>query len=717
MGLKKDVKPRPHQQRAVDRLLKSNGNLIMAHDVGTGKTLTSIMGFEALKKRGKAKRALVVVPASLKRNFIEDGVRKFTNDSYLVLGNKQEASQGDPRTKSIEQVSPGKAATYNVVSYDMFKKDPDKYLDKTKADTVIYDELHRAKNETSKITDVIKNIRGKHRNFIGLTGSVVSNSPADLVPLVDAMTDGKHFLGNKESFESRFLNVDNRGRKTIKNLPVLKTLAGKYIDFVDRDDLKSAKPPAREYRIHDVVMSPVQGDLYRYAIDKLDPLTKAKLKIGVGKLSDSDVRKIGNKMMGMRQISNAPHTAVEKMSLEESYRHSPKVQKLIKNVKNHLNSTKDGQVIIGTQFIKGGVDILTHALNKEKIPHGVFIGKGNKGITEKTRNKAVDDYNSGKNKVIILTAAGGEGINLPNTTEVHLLDGHFNPEAISQLEARGIRAGGLSHRDEKDRKVTIHKYRSVQDRKVSTVLSNIYGMVNPIEYIKRSLNDEPIFINPADRGLSADMWINDVADSKAKNNTALKNSLRKTAAQLITPENKVMEEYYNRFGKDIGDVIGTGNFINKKEEEAFIDRLREGYKQTVNAKEYINIGGRTSSLSNNQGLNVFSLKDFDDKGKLRLSSFADPRKNLALYIPIAAAGTHLAMHNHKGARAQLTPILLGSTLSAGLLARQRYTSKYGTLSKAEARKKLKLSDEDLLKMLRGENIAKEEILRQNYALK
>jgi superfamily II DNA or RNA helicase len=171
MGLKKDVKPREHQEQAVKRLLRSDGSLILAHDVGTGKTLTSIMGFEALRKKGKAKRALVVVPASLKRNFVEDGVKKFTTDSHLVLGNKQEAAHGGKNVKSIDEVTPQTAATYNVVSYDMFKKDPEKYLDRTKADTVIYDELHRAKNETSKITDVIKKVRGKHRNFIGMTAT------------------------------------------------------------------------------------------------------------------------------------------------------------------------------------------------------------------------------------------------------------------------------------------------------------------------------------------------------------------------------------------------------------------------------------------------------------------------------------------------------------------------------------------------------------------
>lgn len=46
-----------------------------------------------MKEQGKANKALVVVPAGLRTNFGEQGVGKFTNSKYNIVGNKQERSK------------------------------------------------------------------------------------------------------------------------------------------------------------------------------------------------------------------------------------------------------------------------------------------------------------------------------------------------------------------------------------------------------------------------------------------------------------------------------------------------------------------------------------------------------------------------------------------------------------------------------------------------
>ena len=385
MAIRKNIEWRDHQEKASDKAIERNGNLLLYHGVGTGKTGTSISIMQKMRDKGMATKALVVVPSSLRENFAKDGVNKFTTDSYSILGNKQELSGERKDIKDISKLTPKTSSTYNIVSYDLFKRDPVKYIKNTGADTVIYDELHKAKNESSKITQVIKDVRKHHKNFIGLTGSLTSNSPADMVPLIHAMTDGKHVLGSKESFEGRFLNEDNQGKKTIKNGRVLRMLASPYVDFVDRDALPSHKPPKRVMRHHDITMNPIQSDVYRQAIDKLDIATKAKLKMGMGALSDKQMKSIGNKLMGARQASNGIHVVTDNVSIKESYENSNKAQLLIDNVADHLSKTPDGQVIIGSQFIKGGVDMLEHGLKEKNIPYSVFIGKGNKGVSEKSR--------------------------------------------------------------------------------------------------------------------------------------------------------------------------------------------------------------------------------------------------------------------------------------------------------------------------------------------
>ena len=81
-----------------------------------------------------------------------------------------------------------------------------------------------------------------------------------------------------------------------------------------------------------------------------------------------------------------------------------------------------------------------------------------KGVSEESRQQAVDRYLAGDNKVILITGAGAEGLSLGNTTMVQLVDGHYNPERINQAEARGVRAGGQGHRKARDRKVIARRH-------------------------------------------------------------------------------------------------------------------------------------------------------------------------------------------------------------------------------------------------------------------
>ena len=92
-AMKEWFAPYPHQKRAIDRLFSNKGKLILAHEMGTGKTAASIYGFERLRHEGKAKRALVVVPSGLRANFAEGGVQKFTTSSVEVVGSKSEVSK------------------------------------------------------------------------------------------------------------------------------------------------------------------------------------------------------------------------------------------------------------------------------------------------------------------------------------------------------------------------------------------------------------------------------------------------------------------------------------------------------------------------------------------------------------------------------------------------------------------------------------------------
>jgi SNF2 family DNA or RNA helicase len=457
--LNDDVKLHPHQQHFVD---KPGNAVIAAHPVGSGKTLSGIARFEHLRDTGAAHRALVVVPSSLRNNFGQEGVAKFTNSSFNIIGNQQERQQGLAHATNPE-------SDYNIVSYDLFRKAPQQYLQDAKADTLILDEFHRGKNEGTLTTESLKSAKGYYQNLIGLTGSPVSNSISDIQPLMEIA--GNTNLGaSKKEFGHRYFKRDNskpyRGlseeRRPIIGFNHRKDLQnelGNVIDYVDEREIQQlAKMPHKKIDIVHVPISEEQAKFYRGLLNKNPAVKKMILAKRSETMKDDETSKAFNQLIEARKLMNSIGSVRPKISLSESAVRTPKTNQLLNDLQDHLAHTPDGQALLFSHLINGGVDVMEQGLKDRHIPYGKFIGKGNEDVTEASRQQDVVDYNTGKKHVMIVSPAGGEGLSMNNTTWEGVLDPHYNPEKMNQMEARGVRSGGLAHRSEAERNVHINRY-------------------------------------------------------------------------------------------------------------------------------------------------------------------------------------------------------------------------------------------------------------------
>lgn len=696
-----------HQSHAVETAIKRDGNILLSHPVGSGKTFSSIAVFEKLKEKGLGKRVLVVTPAGLRTNYGENGVKKFTDSNYVVYGNKQEVSSD---TSGVFKEPHADGPEYGITSYEMFRENPEKYIKGHGADTVIFDEIHRIKDDSSKTFKALKDNRGLFRNFIGMTGSIVSNTPADVVPLVDAMTQGNHRLGSKVAFENRFVSTDKQGNKVVVNPILVRSLLAPYVHHVTEDQLESKgavmKRPEKVVREIHVPLSGQHEEYYRFTIDQLDPVTKAKLKMGVGKLKKADMEAVFAKLLKSRQVANSMHTIDQNMSLEESAEKSVKVKRLLDDVENHLKETKDGQVIIHSELINGGIDVLEAGLKKRGLEYGKFIGKGNSGITEEVRQKDVQDYNNGKKKIMLISSAGGEGIDLPNTTFIASLDGHWNPEKINQVEARGIRMGGLSHRPEKDRKVIVNRYITKLPAAKIDVLMKTKRLLDPSEMLSRYISEEEVFYNPMQSVPTVDQMMYTIAKSKAHGNDQLKNLFEKTSAYSIHSDKQILTDYLNKYQNELLSGDYHDKWIDQAEENKYINRLRDYYK-----------------LANNKNSISIPVSNFD-KYKDRTRTQAAVKNFFTGAIPGAVIGFGYAPLLVRGARATLPEKLkiglgVGSALGVlgGFLSAKHQDTAHTTTPPATARKRLKLDDEQLRQILRGESVQTEQIKKTDHYIK
>jgi len=473
-ALNSDIKLYPHQQRVVDN---PNTSMVVAHGVGSGKTLTSIAKFEKMKETGQASRALVVVPAGLRKNYGDSGVGKFTNSTYNVIGNSAERSSGH-----AGDVNP--KADYNIISYEMFRRNPEHYIQAAGADTVILDEVHRTKNEGTATSEALRRVRPLYKNHIGLTGSLVSNSVSDLQPLVHIATNGQHSLGkNKAEFDQKWIIRDpsrkyrdlHPSRIPIKGFRDPKSLGkelNKHIDFLSSEEAQVlADMPGKRVNVVKVPLSHQQSKLYRRFLEDDKSVAKMIKTKRLETIKNDEAAAAYNKLTEARKLMNDVSAFSPGMSLEDSAKNSPKTKRLLDDLEKHLQTNPEGQGIVLTNLIRGGADIVGTGLKQRNIPSGHFLGKGVPGITEESRQADVEAFKKRRKRAIVVSPAGGEGLSLGDTTWEGVLDPHFNPERMNQMEARGIRSGGLKGRP--DRNVEVNRYISTMPKTLGIFKSKI----------------------------------------------------------------------------------------------------------------------------------------------------------------------------------------------------------------------------------------------------
>lgn len=567
--LKEDIQLMPHQRDAI-KFIEDKGRGIIAHGTGLGKTLTSIAAFEDMRNKGEANKALIVVPSSLRENYA-DNIAKFTNSDYTIYGSKNERG-----TKYYDESSD---SPYNIISYEMFKKDPEGIRERLGADTLIIDEAHRARNDTSTTYKDLSSNPDKYKHVIALTGSIVNNEPSDVAPLLHiAFGDQDAAIADKKMFDKLFVRryVKTKGllnpvtevnSSLVNKENLAKHLADKihYVphEYVEKD------LPEKEEEVVKVTMTPEQKRLYLWSLDALDPITRLKIKNNIP-VSQREMSGIFAKMMQGRKIMTDPAIVDEELAQKNPYEYSPKVKKIVDDLSQHLEESNDNKAVIYGNLIHNQLDAVQKALDYKKIPYTTYYGVGNEGNSNKGRSKNLQDYMEGKKRAILISGAGGEGLDLKGSTMLQMVEGHYNPEKIQQAEARVRRMG-----DKRDKPIKIKRY-------VSTL---------PPSLLEKSLS-----IFGKKPNTSIDEYIYNVADRKDRLNAEFRDVLEKKA-------------YSNNL---MGWVIGNAaselaNGIIDKRETVGIDAalkqrlINEGSQEYI-ANKHINAIKRKSGLDERQTL-------------------------------------------------------------------------------------------------------------------
>lgn len=120
----------PHQKNAIARILLSRNNVLLAHDVGTGKTYEIIAGIHELKRTGLSHKNMIVVPNNVLKSTVDAHKYLYPNDKILAVFPSDFAPAY--RKEVLEQIKTGDyVAIYMAYSsFDMICMSKDHWIAK-----------------------------------------------------------------------------------------------------------------------------------------------------------------------------------------------------------------------------------------------------------------------------------------------------------------------------------------------------------------------------------------------------------------------------------------------------------------------------------------------------------------------------------------------------------------------------------------------------------
>ena len=401
--LKPEIILYPHQIVGA-MFLSVTRNLLLALDMGTGKSLISI----AYVEMNAFNKVFVITPNSLKYNYYNE-VMKFTNSTAHIVGKKN--------TCSIED------AKYIIVNYEYFnssnfKKLKDKFneLNIGKIDCLISDECHRLKSSSSNTYKNFKKIfndnifKDKKISKIFMSGTPAPSKAAELYTVLHQISPldfptKKYFY---EYYCGMNYNVDGYGWETNINKTKFEELFNKIEPFTYRKKKSEVLKdlPEKTYQKIVLEMTPKEYEIYY------------NLEEGVA-----------NEFIDKNFYN--PLSIMGKLREYTSYLKFNNVKELIYSI------LECGEKFVVIDFFKNSL----YELHKQ-YPNISALHTGDE--KDSKRAEIVKDFQDENGKIKIFLGSEGttkEGLTLTAASKVGMLTVPWTPGALDQCTDRLARIG------------------------------------------------------------------------------------------------------------------------------------------------------------------------------------------------------------------------------------------------------------------------------------
>ena len=430
-------------------LHKLNFGACLADDMGLGKTVQLLAFLNSIIKKNSNNACLLILPASLITNWINEINLFYPNLKYFV------AHPGFHASGFSMELTAEELKMYNLIITTYALSYRYEWIQSYCFRYIILDEAQAIKNPNTKQSKGIKKLNAANR--IIMTGTPIENRLADLWSLFDFLNPG--LLGNKKEFSdfSKGLKNKHQGYKRLRKiispyiLRRLKTDKSIISDLPDKVEMKTFAE-----------LSKKQIVLYQKIVSEMKKIIEN---------SEGIQRKglILSALIKFKQLCNHPDQYLGVDTYDE--KHSGKFLRL-REICETIKEKRE-RVLVFTQFKEITTylaDFLKSIFNKDGVViHG--------SVSVKKRKECIDQFQSEEYIpfMVLSLKAGGVGLNLTRANHVIHFDRWWNPAIENQATDRAFRIG-------QKKNVIVHKFitRGTIEEKIDQMIEEKKQISNDI---------------------------------------------------------------------------------------------------------------------------------------------------------------------------------------------------------------------------------------------
>ena len=426
---------KPYQPEAVDKMVNRK-RMLVAYEMGLGKTCMTIAALEKLKEDGELTKPILIIALSSLKYQWEKEIQKFSDARTVVI-------DGSKSTRLIRwdrELSGVRSADYIICNYETVVNDWDSIKDEDWG-AVVCDEATAIKGFRSKRSKAVKKLSANVPIRFALTGTPIENGKPEEVYSIMQFVDPK-LLGRFDLFDQTFI-VRNHfgGVQRYRNLNIFHAkMKETSVRKVQTD------PDVAPYLPDTIHLDPIQisfdtktSELYNLIANELSQeLYEAQQLLGAnfsllahyghdskpGGPADMMRGSIMSKITSLRMLCDHPSLLIDssekflkqdgegsayayslkERSLLENITKQPKLDVLKSYVADHLETDPEAKVVIFTSW----VGMLSRI--QEVTGGTIYTGNMNAKEKEASKEKFLTDPDC---RVFISSDAGGYGVDLP----------------------------------------------------------------------------------------------------------------------------------------------------------------------------------------------------------------------------------------------------------------------------------------------------------------